>query len=126
MNGGNILMNTRIFAISLVMLVFVSLVIGCSSQTTSPVNDSNASKDVNTGSQTSEQASVGDNNTAALDGKTLVEARCTVCHGLGKVESASMNQEQWKKVVENMVSKGAELSAEEQTVVIEYLATTYP
>ena len=63
---------------------------------------------------------------AALEGKTLVEERCTTCHDLGRVERAKKTKEEWKASVERMVGKGAQLSQAEQELVIEYLAETYP
>lgn len=63
---------------------------------------------------------------STLDGKTLVDTKCTSCHGIDRIENASKDAAGWKTTVERMVGKGAELSSEEQTVVIEYLAKTYP
>lgn len=63
---------------------------------------------------------------AALDGKALVEERCTKCHDLGRVESAKKTAEEWKATVERMVAKGTQLNQEEQELVIKYLAETYP
>jgi mono/diheme cytochrome c family protein len=60
-----------------------------------------------------------------LDGKALVEERCTECHGLDRTTGASKTKEEWKTTVERMVSKGTNLNAEEQAAVIEYLAATY-
>ena len=61
-----------------------------------------------------------------LDGKLLLETRCTECHNLSRVTSASKTAEEWEKNVIRMVGKGAKLNAEEQAVLIEYLSTTYP
>jgi cytochrome c5 len=61
-----------------------------------------------------------------LEGKTLLEERCTQCHGLGQVEQASKTEEEWKATVERMVGKGAQLDETEQELVIQYLAETYP
>ena len=63
---------------------------------------------------------------AALDGKALLEERCTQCHGLGGVERAKKTEEEWKATVERMVEKGAELALAEQELVIMHLAETYP
>jgi cytochrome c5 len=63
---------------------------------------------------------------SALDGKSLVEERCTQCHDLGRVEQAKKTAEEWKATVERMVGKGAQLNQAEQEVVIQYLAETYP
>ena len=63
---------------------------------------------------------------AALEGKTLLEERCTQCHDLGRVERAKKTKEEWKASVERMVGKGAQLNQAEQELLIEYLAETYP
>jgi nitrous oxide reductase accessory protein NosL len=61
-----------------------------------------------------------------LDGKALVEERCTECHDLGRVERAMKAEEEWKATVERMVGKGARLNEAEQEVVVQYLAEAYP
>ena len=63
---------------------------------------------------------------AALDGKALVEERCSVCHDLERVEAAKKSAEEWKTNVERMVGNGAKLNQEEQEAVIEYLTKAYP
>ena len=63
---------------------------------------------------------------AALEGQSLLEERCTVCHGLGGVERAKKTEEEWRTTVERMVGKGAQLDEAEQELVIKYLAETYP
>ena len=60
-----------------------------------------------------------------LDGKTLLEERCTACHTLDRVESASKSAAGWGLNVREMVGKGAELNTSEQEVLIEYLSITY-
>jgi cytochrome c5 len=61
-----------------------------------------------------------------LEGKALLEERCTRCHDLGRVERAKKTEEEWKATVERMVGKGAMLSQAEQELVIKYLTETYP
>ena len=61
-----------------------------------------------------------------LDGKSLLEERCTPCHDLGRVEGAKKAEEEWKATVERMVGKGAQLNQEEQALVIQHLAEAYP
>jgi uncharacterized membrane protein len=61
-----------------------------------------------------------------LDGQALVQERCVGCHDLGRVEQARKTEEEWRATVERMVSKGANLSSEEQERVIEHLAEEYP
>jgi len=63
---------------------------------------------------------------AALDGKALLEERCTACHGLDKIEGKAKDEAGWRQTVERMVSKGAKLDADEQEAVIKYLVETYP
>jgi hypothetical protein len=68
----------------------------------------------------------GQSTPATLDGKALVEERCTQCHSLDRVTSAHKTKEEWTTTVERMVSNGANLNTEEQGAVIEYLSANYP
>lgn len=74
-------------------------------------------------SATDEESSDGD---SVLIGKTLLEERCTECHNLSRVTTNSKTLEEWKATVERMVNKGAELDMDEQEILIQYLAETYP
>jgi len=80
------------------------------------------------GGATGEVASTTEVNTeveTSIDGKTLLEERCTACHTLDRVESASKSEAGWGVNVREMVGKGAELNASEQEVLIDYLSITY-
>ena len=80
------------------------------------------------GGSTGEVASTTEVNTeveTSIDGKTLLEERCTACHTLDRVESASKSAAGWGVNVREMVGKGAELNAYEQEVLIDYLSITY-
>lgn len=63
---------------------------------------------------------------APLDGKTLVDERCSVCHTLERVQEAIQAKKYdwsgWEATVERMVGNGARLTEEEQRTVLDYLA----
>ena len=60
-----------------------------------------------------------------LDGATLVNTRCNRCHSLDRVTSAHKTADQWKTTVTRMLSNGAQLTPDEENVLIAYLAKTY-
>ncbi|MCR4408607.1 MAG: hypothetical protein NUW24_17085 [Anaerolineae bacterium] len=60
------------------------------------------------------------------DSQGLLQARCTQCHDLGRVESARKTAEEWKATIERMVGKGAQLNQTEQELLIRYLAEKHP
>jgi cytochrome c5 len=60
---------------------------------------------------------------AAFDGQALLQQRCTGCHGLDKVTSASKNEAQWKVTIDRMVAKGAELTDGEAAALAQFLAS---
>ena len=62
---------------------------------------------------------------AEPEGLVLLEERCTVCHGLDRVERAQKTREAWVSTVDRMVSIGAQLSDAEKEVLVAYLAETY-
>lgn len=62
---------------------------------------------------------------AAVDGETLLQDRCAVCHGLERTSRASKTREEWGVTVGRMVDKGAELTAEERDILVDYLTAMY-
>jgi mono/diheme cytochrome c family protein len=63
--------------------------------------------------------------TGVLNGPDLLEARCTRCHNLDRVQAAGRTQDGWKETVERMRGKGAQLTDEEAGILVDYLAETY-
>lgn len=62
---------------------------------------------------------------AQQDGAALLEERCSVCHPTARPKSAQKSMEQWNATVTRMMGKGAKLTAEEKTLLIEHLSATY-
>jgi mono/diheme cytochrome c family protein len=62
---------------------------------------------------------------AVASGDSLLQARCTVCHSLDRVTRKTESLDEWRAIVASMVSRGAVLTAAEQSVLVEYLAMTY-
>ena len=61
----------------------------------------------------------------AMQGQTLLEERCTTCHALSKVTSTTASLEEWESIVENMIQRGANLSDEEKTILVQFLGDNY-
>ena len=55
-------------------------------------------------------------------GGDLINDQCTSCHTLSRITSQSRDKEQWAESVKAMISYGTDLSPDEQTLVIDYLA----
>jgi hypothetical protein len=64
-------------------------------------------------------------STPTLEGVTLLEARCSVCHSADRVKQAKETREQWGQTVSRMIGKGAKLTEAEKAVLVDYLAKTY-
>jgi cytochrome c5 len=67
----------------------------------------------------------GGEGPAEVGGDELLQARCTVCHDLGRVEAASKTQAEWEAMVARMRGKGAELTDAEAQTLIQYLVSNY-
>jgi hypothetical protein len=61
-----------------------------------------------------------------IDAEALLQDRCTACHNLDRVESASKTAEGWETTVNRMVDYGTVLTAEELEALVQYLAEMYP
>lgn len=55
----------------------------------------------------------------------LLHARCAVCHSTDLVIQQRLAREQWTAIVNKMAHWGAQVSASEQQVLVDYLATRY-
>ena len=63
--------------------------------------------------------------TSKLDGATLVQERCSVCHPVSVVSTNSYTADQWKSLVDQMIQRGAQLTPDEETEVVNFLAANY-
>ena len=62
---------------------------------------------------------------SSLDGQTLMQQRCSVCHSLDRVTSAQKTLDQWTVSVNRMIAHGAQLNPQEEQILLAYLAANY-
>jgi cytochrome c5 len=102
---------TALLSLTLVLVIAAGLLVACegsaSTQTTEPEEEQPAT------------------SAPSEDGAALLEERCTTCHGLDRTTQAQKTGQEWEETVSRMVGKGAQLSEEEQIVLVEYLAQNY-
>jgi cytochrome c5 len=58
-------------------------------------------------------------------GRVLLETRCTVCHGLNKVENEKGDRADWEEIVDEMIEKGAKLNDAEKATLLDFLVENY-
>ena len=59
------------------------------------------------------------------DGLSLMQERCSVCHSTSRITSAHKTAAEWTTTVERMVGNGAQINAQEQQTLVDYLAANY-
>jgi mono/diheme cytochrome c family protein len=94
-----------LISFSLVLLVLTFILSACTTTTSTSSNSSTA---------------------APLDGKALMQQRCSVCHSTTRITQMNGTAAQWTSVVDRMINKGAQINASERQTLIEYLSQTYP
>jgi len=62
---------------------------------------------------------------SGLDGKALAETKCAQCHTLDRVTSAKMTGSEWATTVDEMVTKGLQVTDAEKQAIVTYLSDTY-
>lgn len=55
-----------------------------------------------------------------VDVKALINERCSACHPARKAFDASLTAEAWSDTIDDMVKKGADVSDEEKTLMIDW------
>lgn len=63
--------------------------------------------------------------TPSIDGKTLLDTRCTVCHSTTRITQKKGTYDEWGQIVTTMISRGAVLTEEEKVILVQYLADNY-
>jgi mono/diheme cytochrome c family protein len=58
-------------------------------------------------------------------GEDVVEDNCQNCHGLDHITSAHHDAAGWQSVVNDMISRGASLTEDQEAQVVAYLAAHY-
>jgi len=59
-------------------------------------------------------------------GLAIINAKCSACHTTATVFSQRRSPDDWAATVQLMVDRGADLSPDESSVVIGYLAQNFP
>jgi len=63
---------------------------------------------------------------AAAEGKTLFEQRCSVCHGLDRATARQESKEKWTAIVKEMQGKKADwISDADLAKIVEFLASEH-
>lgn len=61
------------------------------------------------------------------NGKELVRSICQSCHDLSPIfTSGGFTRRDWEQVVESMINMGAAIKPEEEKIIIDYLAASFP
>ena len=68
---------------------------------------------------------VAPNALAQEDGAELLEERCSICHPSARPKSKQKTSDQWEATVSRMMGKGAKLTQEEKTVLVDHLSKSY-
>ena len=57
-----------------------------------------------------------------VDGNAVIDAKCTTCHTRERVDAAEKDRMGWEETVDRMIGKGIDMSDEERTAVLDFLA----
>lgn len=59
------------------------------------------------------------------DGKDMVEARCRICHDLGRVVTARRTRAEWEQITKNMMGRGPTATPEQIQTMVSYLTAQF-
>ena len=110
-------MRNRLVIVFLSLLTMIIFITACSAGTSSTAPTSASVTTTLVGSMPA--------STTALDGATLIQERCTRCHPSTFIEKSRHTAADWKLIVDTMINRGAQLTSDEETLVVNYLAANY-
>ena len=70
-------------------------------------------------------APAGNVSLPAGSGKEAVEARCAICHDLGRVVGSRRTREEWERITRNMIERGPQAPPDQVQTIISYLTAQF-
>lgn len=70
-------------------------------------------------------AAPADPSISASEAQALLDGRCKRCHTLQRVTSFKGDLAAWDLIVNDMITRGADLSDEEKAILLQFLAENY-
>jgi glyoxylase-like metal-dependent hydrolase (beta-lactamase superfamily II) len=67
----------------------------------------------------------GGGGRASDPGAQILQGGCSGCHNLARVQSQHLTSAEWQGIVDRMKGRGAEISDEDTSTLVDYLAKTY-
>jgi len=62
---------------------------------------------------------------AELKAEKIVNTICLTCHDLRPIQTQALNAENWKKIVDSMIEKGAKVEKEDVPMLVTYLVDNF-
>jgi competence ComEA-like helix-hairpin-helix protein len=59
------------------------------------------------------------------EGQAIVQQKCSSCHALKVVTGKSASRQQWSTIVDQMITRGADVSDDEIDTLLDYLAKNF-
>jgi competence ComEA-like helix-hairpin-helix protein len=60
------------------------------------------------------------------EGQAIVQQKCSSCHALKVVTGKRASRQQWSIIVDQMITRGADISDDEVDTLLDYLAKNFP
>jgi mono/diheme cytochrome c family protein len=58
-------------------------------------------------------------------GKDIVEKQCSTCHSIEVIVAQHNDADEWKRLVMDMIDRGAEITDDQVPVLVDYLAANW-
>lgn len=122
----------KIMILIAVISIFMLVLVACGSGASQPAQSPAVTQAEQAPAATSASGggapavtSASSGGASAQDGASLLQDRCTACHGIDRVTQTKKDAGQWEQTVSRMIGHGAQLSDAEKATLVAYLAKTY-
>lgn len=58
-------------------------------------------------------------------GRKMVQARCAMCHDIGRVVTVRRSREEWERITKNMIERGPQATSEQVQAIVSYLNSQF-
>ena len=106
---------------TVIVVVAIGILAACTQTADSPSQETQAVEPGDVETPVDEPETEETEATVKSEAELLIDERCSQCHSASRVYAENYTQEEWSDVFDDMIAKGADVTEEEKSLMIDWL-----
>lgn len=114
-------MKIKFICATVIIIFAVGILAACTQTTPTPTEETRVEETEAVEEETEDMETEEMEASEKSEAEILIDERCSQCHSASKVYAESYSEEEWVEVFDHMIEKGANVTEEEKSLMIDWL-----